>query len=299
MNHEYQPHPEIDNKCIDCGYPREKHGSEAPCDSCENIASLEFFSLSNAQALLCRDCIEKEKQLNYNNINSPQERKRVDDYQSPERQADRLDTYNRVVRPYEALIADARRIDEQIHLSTDIFNARTVAFVDLRDAIMQDDSISSDNKIFELASVVKRRIKHFQEVIFDLDKQKIEAYSEQKALHVQLNALANQLRTDERERLKLSDITYDVKTPKSVSPQKIRTNPKAASKEELRKVAAELNIKEFTIQMVMTSKNWTLEQAANHLRRSINEGKSMSAPPAKSNDTPPNEDDGMAGVRKE
>lgn len=266
MNHEFQSNPNNGDKCIDCGYAENKHGPNALCDSCQNTGELNPFGLGNTQALLCRDCIAKEKEVLANAMK----------YQTPELQQKRLDEYNRVVRPYEQLIADARKIDEQVHLSTDIFNAKTVAYIDIRDAIYANPDIPADQRVFELARICKERILHFSNVIFELDKKKIEAYSEQKSWHVQLNGLANQLRIEEREQLKISDIHYDVKMPKSVTPHKIKTSPKKASKDELRVLANELKLPEYTIQLLMTSKNWTIEQVGNHLRKTIKEGQSMS-----------------------
>lgn len=265
MNHEYQANPNNGDKCIDCGYPASKHGPNALCDSCNNTGDLNPFGLGNTQALLCRDCIEKEKAILVEAVK----------YQTPELQQQRLDEYKRIVTPYEQLIADARKIDEQVHLSTDIFNAKTVAYIDIRDAVMANPDIPKDQKVFELARICKERISHFSKVIFDLDKKKIEAYSEQKNWHVQLNGLANQLRIEEREQLKISDIHYDVKMPKSVTPHKIKTSPKKATKDELRVLANELKLPEYTIQLLMTSKNWTIEQVGNHLRKTIKEGQSM------------------------
>lgn len=295
MNHEFSPNPDNPEKCIHCNlWPAEKHGPNAICDSCNNTGELNPFGLGKVMALLCRDCIEREKQTLLNQINSPEGRKEMAEFQSPENQAKRLDSYNKVVKPYEELISNARRIDESIHLSTDIFNAKTVAFIDIRDAVYANPEIPQDSKRFELARICKERIRHFQEVIFELDKKKIEAYSEQKSWHLALNDLANKLRVEEREQLKISDITYDVKLPKSVTPRKITTSPKKASKEELRQLASELGMPEFTIQLVMTSKNWTIEQVGNHLRKTIKEGQSESAPPIIEN--PKKDDDtGEAG----
>jgi hypothetical protein len=279
MNHQFQSGNPIDPlKCIDCGFPENKHGPNAPCDSCNNTGTLEFYLLGNSQALLCRDCIEREKQHELADAIRIQE-----DYQNPEKQQARLDAYNSIVRPYEQMIRNARKIDEQVHLSTDIFNAKTVAFQDIWTAVWKDDSIESDKKYFELARIAKQRILHFQNIIFELDKQKIEAYSEQKSWHVALNDLANKLRVEEREALRISDITYDVKMPKVVTPRSIKIAPKKASKEEIRALSTELGMPEFTIQLVMTSKNWTFEQVGNHFRKSIKEGLSMNTPTNQTN----------------
>src|SRR3990167_3024308 len=226
MNHTFQSNPNSPDKCMDCAYSEELHGDNAECQSCNNHGTLNPFGLGNTQALLCRDCIARETAFIMDAAEA---------YQTPELQEARLAAYNKVANPYNELIRNARKIDEQIHLSTDIFNAKTVAFTDIRDAIWSNDEILPENKHFELARFCKERIAHFQSVIFDLDKKKIEAYSEQKAWHLSLNTLANSLRLEEREQLRVNDITYDVKMPKAVTPRTIKIAPKKASKEELRK----------------------------------------------------------------
>lgn len=278
MNHEFQPIPDNPIKCIDCGFPESKHGPNAPCDACENTGTLDYYLLGNSQALLCRDCIDRERKREQDD-----ERKKQDDYQSPEKQQARLDAYNSIVKPYEQMIRNARIIDEQIHLSTDIFNAKTVAFQDIRSAVWKDDSIESDKKYFELARIAKERILYFQNIIFGLDKQKIEAYSEQKSWHVALNDLANKLRVEEREALRISDITYDVKMPKVVTPRTIKLNEKKANPKEIRALAEELKMPWTTLQFVATSKGWTVEQLGNHFRKSIKEGLSMNTPTNQTN----------------
>jgi len=272
MAHPFEPNSNKPGFCSNCGHAKELHGDAATCESCTNVGTLNPALLNGRGAMLCDSCYEREINILKAQGDS--------DYQSPEKQEARLTEYKKIARPYELLIQDAQKIDESIHLDTDIFNAKTIAFQDLRDAINADETIPADEKRFELARVAKERIFHLQQVIFNLDKQKINVYSEQKSWHIQLNDLANKLRTDERERLKISDIHYDVKLPKVVTPRAIKTSTKAPSKAELRKLAEELKMPEFTIQLVMTSKNWTLEQAGNHLRRTIKEGQSMNEPKA-------------------
>lgn len=267
--HKYEPSVKKPGFCDKCGFASNLHGEDAECESCTTKGQNEPGFLKGKAAMLCPECNRKEMAI----IAAE-----VADYQTPEKQQARLDAYNATAKPYEQLIRDARKIDESIHVSTDIFNAKTVSFQEFREAILKDDSIPSDKKHFEMARIAKERIKHFSAVIFELDRAKIEAYSEQKSWHIQLNELANKLRLEDREQLKISDITYDVKMPKTVTPRAIKMSQKAPSKIELRKVANELGMPEHTIQLVMTSKNWNLEQVATHFRRSINEGKSMSEP---------------------
>lgn len=287
MNHEYITHtPEVD-KCIECGYPESKHGNQAVCDCCDKTGNLEIFMLGNSQALLTRECMERERTILEAEVNSVEGRRKMEVFQSPDNQENRLLAYNAVVRPYERLIAESRKIDDELHLNSDIFTAKTIPIEELRKAIWNEVSIPHDKKFFEFVAECKRRITTLQTVIFDLDKQKIEAYSEQKAWHVAMNDYANKLRKEEREQLRIQDVTYDVKMPKPITPKAIRTNTNKVSKQELRDAVSALNneltgsvkdgIQEFTVSMIMVSKNWNLEQTMNHLRRSLKEGLSEKA----------------------
>ncbi len=291
MNHEFMLNPntpDID-KCIECGYPSIKHGDNAPCDCCDKTGNLQIFGKNNQMMLLTRDCMEREKALLEAQIASPEYQAKHREFMSIPNQEQRLENYKNITNPYDQLIGQARKIDEQLHLSSDIFTAKTVPIEDIRKAIWANPDIAPDKKFFEFVSECKRRITHLQTVIFDLDKKKIEAYSEQKAWHVTMNDYANKLRADEREALKISDITYDVKMPKPITPKAIKTKlPTKDSKKELRDMTAAFNkelkeagikmeVPEFMVQGLIVSKNWTVEQAIGHLRRTLKEGLSEQA----------------------
>lgn len=284
MNHDFIASPNESTKCIECGYPENKHGDNAVCDCCDKTGNLQPYLLGNKQALLTRECMEREKVLLEREVQIAEEirSKNIQQYGVPPDSEDRVLQYHAITRPYDDAIKEARKIDEQLHLSSDIFTAKTVPIEDVRKAIWNNNDIPNDKKFFEFVAECKRHISVLQSVIFDYDKKKIEAYSEQKAWHVAMNDYANKLRKEEREQLRIQDVTYDVKMPKPVTPRAIKTNSNKATKQELRNAVNELNkeligtgkdgIAEFTVQMVMTSKNWTLEQTINHLRRTLKEG---------------------------
>ncbi len=178
----------------------------------------------------------------------------------------------------EAKVIDASRlIDNSVQVRTDLFNAATTAIVDLKKSIDENPEIS--NKPYALAEVLTERFNHFKQVAFDAQQQVIEAGNHQKAIQVYLNQLANSLRVEEREKLKIADINYKPATVKLSVKKVSTTQTKKATKldkVELRKYAAELGISEFTLQTVVVSRGITVEAAANMLRRSINESKSES-----------------------
>ena len=169
-------------------------------------------------------------------------------------------------------LKNAQTLDASINVRTELFNAATESIVNLKAAIDADDTIT--NKPFALASTLTDRFEHFKKVVFDLSEQIVQANNEQKAIQVYLNNLANQLRAEEREKLKIADINYKPATVKPIKPAAIRTAKKKLDKAELRKYASELGISEFTLQMMVVSQGLTVEEAANKLRKSINEAKS-------------------------
>lgn len=217
------------------------------CEVCKNTEVP--ISLHYGNMWFCDGCWGKEELSTKEN-------------QSPVKQQERVDNLllNQAVK-------QSRQIDESVQISTDLFNAETVAIVELKKAIDTDESIV--NKPFALAEEILKRFNHDKELIFNANKEIAEAGNRQKAAQVYLNQLANQLRSEEREKLRLADINYKPTAPKLNKPKPIKTAK--LDKVELRKYATELGVSEFTLQMVVVQKGITVEAAANMLRRSIKE----------------------------
>ena len=238
--------------CAVCKKDTLAHTDNAICDCCPNVGPVE---IRYGTMLMCVECWTKEQAAQLAN-------------NTPEKQQERVNYLN-------VAIEAARAQDATIQVRTDIFNAATIAIVELKAAIDNDPNIT--NKPFALASELATRFEHFKAVIFQKNQEIVEAANQQKAVQVYLNNLSNQLRSEEREKLKLSDITYKPNAPKlKVATPKIKTTggSKKLDKAELRKYAAELGIPEFTLQMLVVSKGLTVEAAANMLRKSIKEAKS-------------------------
>jgi hypothetical protein len=176
----------------------------------------------------------------------------------------RVDTVNASHSLNDA-VKESNRIDSTINVRTDLFNAATVAIMDLKRAIDNDPLI--ENKPYRLAETLKNRFEHYKQVVFELNEKIVEAGNNQKAIQIYLNNLANQLRADEREKLKIADISYSTKPIKSTV-KKITTSKKI-DKVELRKFASELGISEFTLQMVVVQKGISVADAAFLLKKSI------------------------------
>lgn len=228
------------------------------CEACEKT-DVEI-TVHYGNMWFCDECWEKEQAA-------------TKEHMSPENQQKRVDAYRNSV---ESRVLDASKaIDNSIAVRTDLFNAATVAIIDMKKAIDENPEVS--NKPYALAEALTERFNHYKQVVFDAQQQILEAGNQQKAIQVYLNQLANSLRAEEREKLKIADINYK---PATVKPtvRKVTTSQTKKStkldKTELRKYAAELGVSEFTLQMVCVSQGITPEAAANKLRKSINEAKS-------------------------
>jgi hypothetical protein len=236
----------------------ETHGRKnGKCEVCDNetIVTCHYGNM-----FFCDDCWTKE-------LASKAE------LSKPENQVKRLEVMedNRL----NAALNTARQIDESITVRTDLFTAATVSITELKQTIMDDITII--NKPYALAEELMHRFNHFKTVIFEMNQQIIDAGNKQKAIQVYLNQLANQLKQDEREKLKISDISYKPLAPKSIGAKTIKTTTtsKKIDKIELRKYAAELGVSEFTLQMLVVQKGITVAVAANLLRSSIKDAKSQ------------------------
>lgn len=196
------------------------------------------------------------------------------EHMSPENQQKRVDAYKTSVE--SRVVETAKQIDASIVVRTDLFNAATTAIMDIKKSI--DDNPEITNKPFALAEILTERFNHYKDVVQEAQATIMDAGNNQKAIQSYLNTLANQLRQEEREKLKIQDLNYKpnpVKTPtvKKVSTSQTKKSTKI-DKAELKKYAAELQVSEFTLQMVCVSQGITPEAAANKLRKSINEAKS-------------------------
>jgi hypothetical protein len=211
MKHSFTPSILNSELCGTCKRDKIAHTKEAVCEACSNVGPVE---LMYGNMLLCESCISKDKE-----------------HQSPEKQEERVNNYRNSV---DAFVQATRSIDDSLRIRTDVFNAKTAAIVEIKNAIYNDPAI--ENKPYAFASECTRRFEILKKVIFDKNQEIIDATNEQKALQVQLNQMANQLRAEEREKLKIADINYKPPVVKSVTPAKIKTASKKLDKVELRKV---------------------------------------------------------------
>lgn len=219
-----------------------------PCECCPKTDGpfVKFMTM-----IMCMDCYNKEKahQADINN---------------PVKQQERIDAA--AIR--RELNVNA---EQTLNVRTDIFNASTLAIVELKTRIENDETIS--NKAYAFAEELKNRFNHFKQVIFKAQEELLEATSNQRAIQSYLNQIANQLRAEEREKLKLNDMAYQPKPVKPVSsgPDSKTVKPRKPrfDKDELNKAARETGLKAATIQMLCVSKGLTVDAAVKELKAMI------------------------------
>ena len=240
MDHSFQPSQINSSVCVRCKRTELDHTDRATCECCSNSGQMEIF----CDMLMCSDCIDKELTLARN-------------HQTPEKQNERIESLH-------DFLNRSRAIDDSIQIRQDIFNAQTIAIIELKARIDSDESIT--NKPFALAEELDIRFKHLKQVIFEENEKQLARSNEQKAIQIYLNNLANLLRAEEREKLKLSDISYK---PLDKKPTVKKVTTKKFSKIDIRNKAKELGVPESVLQMIVISKNMTVDQAAEHIKKTM------------------------------
>ena len=178
-----------------------------------------------------------------------------------------------------SLIDESQRLDATVDVASDIFNNETKSIVDLKSAIDADASIT--NKPYKLAEIVKSRFTTYQERIFELEKEKMELVSRQRADQVYMNNMANQLRAEEREKLHIADMNYTPKPVKVPHVRKITTSQtekpsKKATNAEFKAASQELGLPEFTLRAFTIQNGGDLAETVKKLKASIEAAKRAS-----------------------
>ena len=104
------------------------------CDCCDSV---NIVITMRHDMKMCDDCIAKE------------------------------DAVVPTIQSVDALIQQSRKMDDAIQLKQDVFNATSVAAIEIHAAIMNDPSIPDDQKDFMVVKELFRRQQHLQEVLFN------------------------------------------------------------------------------------------------------------------------------------
>jgi len=247
MNHSFSPNISDQTICRVCKKDQISHTDKAICEACGNSNVCDILY---GNFLMCKSCQEKEKIAQANLVATAD--KRVEEMNA------------------RVLIEHNKKIEQSINIVSDIFNAKMVSIIDLKNSIDGDASIPLDEKLFTLAKTIDERYTHLREVLLNLKSQQADNENEQRAIQTYYNELAKRLKEDERAQLKLKDVNYK---PAEVKPKK-QSAPKTKSldKIQLHKFAADIE-KEFPTQkglaltmlqtVMVSSRAQTVEAAYN------------------------------------
>jgi hypothetical protein len=186
-------------------------------------------------------------------------------------------TQRETVEELKSHMDRAKAIDDSIQVRSDVFNAKTVAIVELKKAIDANPEIT--NKPYALAETLRTRFDHLKTVVFEMNEKLVEAGNEQKAIQVYLNNLANTLRSEEREKLRIADINYKPNPVKQATVKSVKTSGTSrqkATKKEIALAAKELGIAEFTLSAFVLQSGGNLEVAVNKIKASLEAAKRVS-----------------------
>lgn len=225
---------------------------------CEVCESEKLVTVKYGNMKFCDECWLIEERASNENQSLANQQKRLDELNSKQAESNQI-------------LNEVKKIDSSIQVRTDLFNAATKSIIDIKKAIDSDETIQ--NKPYELAKILTERLNHFNTVVFELKNELVEAGTNQRALQTSLNQLANQLRAEEREKLKIADINYKpnpikVPTPRNISTRTTLKKTKI-DKKELRVAASQIGVSEFTLQMIVVQKNISVAEAVKLLKKSI------------------------------
>jgi len=224
MNHPFTRSQIDAEKCAKCHRAEIDHGKLATCEACPNVGNCELLGTR----LLCHECLKKEYDAGvaYSKQHSAEWEK--------------INIEN-VTNPIGAILKSVE-IDNALQISTDYFNAETQSIVALATAVKASQV---DNPEFEVAKLLQIRYQLFKKTLFEIDEARLNIHSRHKAQAQALNELAGKLSAEQRESLKLKDLTYTPAEPpkKPISKPKLSFEDKMAQNMiaiKLRKTAEEL-----------------------------------------------------------
>ena len=197
MNHTFVSSLTDATLCRQCKRIEIDHTDQATCESCGKVDECEIIEVPNLKEgiLACKDCKTRDAEINAEVAalgNTREER----------------------IMTVKEMIEKNSQIEQSIQILPDVFNAKTIAIMELKKVIDADNSI--ENKNFRLAEILDERYVHLKSTIFDTRKTLQELENELRAVQQTYNELGKTLRADEREKLRIKDVTYQPQEPKTI-----------------------------------------------------------------------------------
>lgn len=174
----------------------------------------------------------------------------------------------KIVNGVNNIIEKSRQIDASVEIKADLFNAETVASVELKSAIERDETIPADKKQYVYADESLTRYLQFKQAVFEMREEMNRKENAMRFWQVQARQAAATLHGEFREKFKALDINYQPVAPpkpKLPSASKPKTGTKKFKLEEIKKFAEQYGVPHTSVQLVATAKNLTAEEAAKYL----------------------------------
>jgi hypothetical protein len=222
--------PKSDNPkiCLACHRNVIDHTDKAECDVCGITGRHELLNVNGKSQLLC--------DTHYSEIISTQK---------AEKELILQNKLNHGPIP-------------QIDTLPDFFNAEVQSIVDLKDEILKS---GVENPNYEHAKQIRLRHTYLQEKLISLRKEESETLSRMRGIETRWNDLANKLRKDEQDELKLKNLEYKPISPKEPKAPSVKKPSRKYDKNELIEVGKKYGIPYQTIQSICITKNCSAEEA--------------------------------------
>lgn len=211
MKHKFSPQLTNPKLCKECSRDYISHTYAARCESCGKQIECDVYPIDNLvdtsieNKLWCWPCKDVEVQLLIDRVTESANK-------------------NREIQDL------ARDVNENIRYDGDVFNAKTIALVELKQAYLNDESIPQEDRSLRYQEALGKQLTHFKEVLFQKQGEVHDIQVEMLVIKKSLRDFGNDLKKEIREQLRISDSTYVV-----APPIKINVKPKAQPKSRLDK----------------------------------------------------------------
>ncbi len=170
-------------------------------------------------------------------------------------------------RTTNKIITDARQADASIQLKQDLFNAPTVAAIQILAAIEADDTIPADQKQYRYTKELETRYLALKKVVFDKRKDLLKDENEMRLWLLRTQEAAGKLREDQREYFQKlgADVSYPAVKPKTIKSKKIKVGKARKHKfsaKELKEASVKYNVPMAGVEAMAVARNMSADEAA-------------------------------------
>jgi len=160
-----------------------------------------------------------------------------------------------------SILIVAKQIDSAIELKSDVYNAATVAAVEIKAAIEHDNSIPADQKGYAYTKACAERLAHMKKVMFEKREELIKDETIARMWLTEVQDSAAKLQAEHRAHFRNLDVNYKPVVVKPAKQTKGQSN-KPLKMSELKELATKYGIAAAAIQSVAVSRGLSIQDAA-------------------------------------